>query len=350
MDDAYRRALVLTPDKFATDLEVNGTSILGTIKRFLAPHGDVQVQLYRLNIYEEGGFFKSHVDTPLNHFMFGSLVINLPTAHKGGELIVRQHQKDQVFAFSSDENALQWAAFYSDCEHEIQPVTEGTRITLTYTLSTSTSSLSTNLIHTSPLYTNLKALLLDPTFLPTGGLLGYTCRQDYVGSSIITAEDVSRVLKGVDAQLIAVCDSLGLLYRVVAIFKLSNSYSHYNGSPYRYDFLNSDPFGFLEAGLPEIEDYSQFTYMVATKLKEVATNYNCVGEDTTEEKWLAEEFGAVPLPNPLVQWVYEKEAKPFLAGVAPHYGNQPSTMGFYCSMAVLVHADEAEARKASLGL
>lgn len=30
--------------------------------------------------------------------------------------------------------AIQWAAFYSDCEHEVLEVTEGHRITLTYNL------------------------------------------------------------------------------------------------------------------------------------------------------------------------------------------------------------------------
>lgn len=29
---------------------------------------------------------------------------------------------------------LQWAAFYADCVHEVQPVTAGTRITITFNL------------------------------------------------------------------------------------------------------------------------------------------------------------------------------------------------------------------------
>lgn len=32
------------------------------------------------------------------------------------------------------DSVIQWAAFYSDCEHEIKTVTEGERITLTYNL------------------------------------------------------------------------------------------------------------------------------------------------------------------------------------------------------------------------
>lgn len=43
-----------------------------------------------MNIYQKGGFFKSHVDTPKGGNMIGSLVICLPCPHKGGALEVIQ--------------------------------------------------------------------------------------------------------------------------------------------------------------------------------------------------------------------------------------------------------------------
>ncbi len=43
---------------------------------------EVTLVPYKLNIYEKGGFFKAHVDTPTDPSMIGSLVINLPSPHK----------------------------------------------------------------------------------------------------------------------------------------------------------------------------------------------------------------------------------------------------------------------------
>jgi hypothetical protein len=44
---------------------------------------------------------------------------------------------ERFFDFGSnveDNSSIQWAVFYSDCEHEVLPVTSGHRITLTYKL------------------------------------------------------------------------------------------------------------------------------------------------------------------------------------------------------------------------
>ena len=38
------------------------------------------------------------------------------------------------FDWSNDSTSVKWAAFYSDCEHEVLPVTEGYRVSLTYNL------------------------------------------------------------------------------------------------------------------------------------------------------------------------------------------------------------------------
>jgi hypothetical protein len=44
----------------------------------------------------------------------------------------------KLFDFGTEqppsESVLQWAAFYADCVHEVQPVTAGTRITITFNL------------------------------------------------------------------------------------------------------------------------------------------------------------------------------------------------------------------------
>ena len=87
------------------------------------------------------GKFKSHVDTPRSEDQFGSLVVCLPLHFKGGALQVRHKGKSVAFDWSTagrdndgNQPSICWAAFYSDCEHEIFEVTEGHRLTLTYNL------------------------------------------------------------------------------------------------------------------------------------------------------------------------------------------------------------------------
>ena len=57
----------------------------------------------------------------------------------GGSLVPRHLGREVIFDWSSSFQGshgqnIQWAAFFSDVEHEILPVTSGHRITLTYNL------------------------------------------------------------------------------------------------------------------------------------------------------------------------------------------------------------------------
>jgi hypothetical protein len=96
----------------------------------------IAAHLYKLLVYEKGGFFLSHKDSEKEKGMFGTLVIGLPSRHTGGELVVRFEGVEEVagFAPGSDEYAIHYAAFYADCEHEIKPLTSGYRICLVYNL------------------------------------------------------------------------------------------------------------------------------------------------------------------------------------------------------------------------
>ncbi|MEM9984462.1 MAG: 2OG-Fe(II) oxygenase [Bacteroidota bacterium] len=99
-------------------------------------HRDIQAHLYKLLIYEEGGFFLPHKDSEKEKGMFGTLVIGLPSAHAGGTLHVNFGESKEVVDFASALASYQlpFAAFYADCEHEIKPVTEGYRLCLVYNL------------------------------------------------------------------------------------------------------------------------------------------------------------------------------------------------------------------------
>ena len=115
-------------------------SIKAHIEDKLTPGRRVTLDPYKVNVYGEGGFFKPHVDNQSNHNMTGTLVVCFPSPHKGGELLVNHDGLQHVFDFSQhsgDTSRIQWAAFYNDCIHEVKPVLEVHRVTITYNIITS---------------------------------------------------------------------------------------------------------------------------------------------------------------------------------------------------------------------
>ena len=56
----------------------------------------------------------------------------------GGKLVVFKDGKCVKFDFSADDQSettgISWAAFHHDSVHEVEPVTAGQRVTLTYSL------------------------------------------------------------------------------------------------------------------------------------------------------------------------------------------------------------------------
>ncbi|XP_065898927.1 uncharacterized protein [Dysidea avara] len=186
IDKNYRNAFKLDPKDFATTFQLCDTPILGDIG-LINPNCaavSLQAELYKLNIYVPGDFFKSHVDTPRSGQMFGSLVVCLPTQFSGGELVVRHQKKEIKYDWSSTASdpldSLCWAAFFSDIEHEVLPVTEGYRVTLTYNLYYGADlSRSTINITSNPFFRTLQAVLSNPMFMRDGGVLGFNTHYSY---------------------------------------------------------------------------------------------------------------------------------------------------------------------------
>ena len=114
------------------------TWIARHIEDSFTPGRSVKLERYKLNVYSGGGFFKSHVDSPSDDEMIGTLVLCLPSPHKGGELCVSHDGLEHVFDFSNhsgDKRKIQWAAIYSDSFYEVKPVLEGHRVTITYNIT-----------------------------------------------------------------------------------------------------------------------------------------------------------------------------------------------------------------------
>ncbi|USP77941.1 hypothetical protein yc1106_05215 [Curvularia clavata] len=242
IDESYRKATKLDCTTFSTDFCPYKLGIIDTIAQMLLPNArdylgtqGVRAELYKLNIYgAPSGFFKAHVDTPRSTTQFGSLVVCLPCEHEGGQLVVRHAGNSTTFdwgASGSDgkkKTAVQWAAFYSDCEHEVLEVTKGHRITLTYNLfaAPGVGDLAGNSpamdVKQLPLFKKIRDALQDENFMPKGGYLGVFCQHAYAHSTKEGAKALPTVLKGVDMAVYSVFKRLGQRVKVRPVFDLDN--------------------------------------------------------------------------------------------------------------------------------
>jgi hypothetical protein len=89
--------------------------------------------------------------------------------------VVRHGATSVTFDWGSQNRpAIQWAAFYSDCEHEVLEVTAGHRVTLTYNLYAvrgqgMLAGKNSVLDRTSlPMYQTIKGFFDNPEWLKSG--------------------------------------------------------------------------------------------------------------------------------------------------------------------------------------
>ncbi|MCX6972072.1 MAG: 2OG-Fe(II) oxygenase [Verrucomicrobia bacterium] len=104
------------------------------VREDLGVEGRISAIPYKLLIYGKGGHFRAHRDTEKLDAMFGTLIISLPSAHEGGRLFVRHDGREVEVDFSRETRAFQHAAFFADCEHEVELVRSGFRCCLVYNL------------------------------------------------------------------------------------------------------------------------------------------------------------------------------------------------------------------------
>jgi len=111
-------------------------TILDEVESALSPTRKLEARLTDVIIYPEDGKFSRHKDTPGTQDLVGTLVVEIPHAHEGGAFVVDDGETVREFDWSGPANpkALRWVALFSDVDHEVRPVTKGTRITLVYAL------------------------------------------------------------------------------------------------------------------------------------------------------------------------------------------------------------------------
>lgn len=199
-DETYRSAKVLESNEYFTNFDIENTEIIDKISKTLT---DDKFTLKRdkLNVYEKNGFFKMHKDTPKNKNMIGTLIICFPSEFTGGDLVLYTEEK-KIFDWSKlSKTHFQWCAFYGDVDHEIEKVTCGNRITMTYTIIKE----PVNNFKFNAKSENIKNQLIDilksPHILPDGGFLNYSCKHLYRSGT--NPENIA--FKGVDELFYNVC-------------------------------------------------------------------------------------------------------------------------------------------------
>ena len=121
------------------------------------PPEHTEAHLYKLLVYEAGGFFAAHRDTEKVDGMVATLVLSLPVAGAGGELVISHKQRQTRVDLRTEEpSELAFAAFYADCIHETLPVSAGHRIVLVYLLVLQQGA-AADALRTAPDYTAQEA-------------------------------------------------------------------------------------------------------------------------------------------------------------------------------------------------
>lgn len=92
----------------------------------------LRAEPHSMLVYGKGQFFLPHQDSEKHDSMIGTLVMSLPSAHRGGELVIEHNGREAAYQASGSE--MTFIAFYADCRHQVLPVKSGYRLTITFDL------------------------------------------------------------------------------------------------------------------------------------------------------------------------------------------------------------------------
>ncbi|KAG2831177.1 hypothetical protein PC118_g2617 [Phytophthora cactorum] len=143
MDDNVRKSWQLEPSQVEFKNPLWKTGLYDLTRKITERLGytDARLEcvLYKLLVYEEGGHFAKHQDTEKEDGMIATLVVQLPSLHEGGDLVIysngeAKHRHD--FGKADDTAAFlpHYAVHYADAEHALEKVTKGFRLALVYSI------------------------------------------------------------------------------------------------------------------------------------------------------------------------------------------------------------------------
>lgn len=114
--------------------------LVSRVAKGLGCLADCEARLEKLLVYKSGGKLLLKNDTEKDESVFATLVIQLPSRGKGGELVVHENENrsKRVADFGQKEGqsafSCHFAAYYADLENEFLNVKNGYRLALVYSL------------------------------------------------------------------------------------------------------------------------------------------------------------------------------------------------------------------------
>jgi hypothetical protein len=150
LDPEYRYGREIAGDKIKIGFDEWHEDLQDDISAMLFLGRSVDLELYKLAIYEKGGHFDWHVDSTHSDSHHATFLVALNTSWTGGDLLFRRNgiesrvdlhpesrMKTKVPIGDSMDDldpdlTLQTVAFYTDMEHKVEPVTDGVRLVLQY--------------------------------------------------------------------------------------------------------------------------------------------------------------------------------------------------------------------------
>lgn len=260
-------------------VEVQERRMQETIQALLTP-SDVRFVPYKLSIYGPGDFFKPHVDTPVIEpsRMLGTAVVCLPSAFKGGDLVIRPPSGSDTAGSSGTrlspaepasgsgpvtvswqnegdlvKKGLPYVAFFGDCDHEVQPVTEGQRVTLALAMLAEEKKEKRrdrygddvddggDKCQADALKSIVQQLQHRPALAETAGIL---LSHKYTASAM---EEGVECMKGSDRLLIDTIRKAGMDAQVVPVAYVMRRVRHHDEN--HQDFIVDDVISFTRAEL-----------------------------------------------------------------------------------------------------
>ncbi|KAF4500812.1 2og-fe oxygenase superfamily [Fusarium agapanthi] len=158
---------------------------------------ELRADPHKLLLYELGSFFQTHSDSEKEQGMIGTLVVCLLSQHEGGDVCLSfGSQKRRPSIAENSEFDLTAMSWYSDVAHEVERLTSGYGLVLTYKLfATGEDELSASTFFQRT--KDLKSMLAKfRTDFPTDKLLLYPLDHLYIKPSLCL-----RDLKGRDRSV-----------------------------------------------------------------------------------------------------------------------------------------------------
>ncbi|EDQ99408.1 uncharacterized protein LACBIDRAFT_295984 [Laccaria bicolor S238N-H82] len=231
-DETYRKAWEVDSSRISTRFDIVNTGILDHVYAKLLPGcpDKIRPELEKVNVYGPGSFSKAHKGTPRSEGSFSSLVVVFPIPHESGALQLRHKGNEWTFDSAAIISAMEtpsiaYIAFHKDVEQEVNMVTSGFRVTLTYNLFGDDSMREPSHLSTKEdemaLRASLTALCENPDVLPDGGYLGFGLEFMYpIASGRPCFESIREVLKGNDGLIERVLYQLGLRPQLKIIYEV----------------------------------------------------------------------------------------------------------------------------------